>query len=763
MRAAVAGCRKPAAGSRKRTRPGDPRTLAPGMLRGLGRRWRAVRARDPCDYLALMIRSPRPWVLALGAALALPLGSAAQPLPVDTSQTGWNAPRALDLIRQAQQRRTQSLQDTALLSYRADARAYVYFYLDRRDTGQRNLVKTDQVALEVLWRAPNLAKQRIVGWRNQKSMPTNIHYHIDHLAVVMENFGDEIRIGDGDEVSDVPHPAAPGAEVYYDYRLSDSLSLGLPGAGEPVRVYELQVRPKDFARPAFVGALFVDRREGALVRLDFTFTPASYRDRRLDYVNISLDNGLWKGRFWLPNEQRLEVRRQIPELDIPAGSVIRGSLRVSNYRFNEPLDPVEFAGRPVVLAPEPQRRAFPFEQGIHEELRAEGIGPAVELAEIRRQAMELARNRALSGLSQGLRLRLPAASDVLRYNRSEGAVLGLGVGRPLTPTLNARLHGGWAFGARHAHGKAELRWQRGPLRLGLSGYANQPRDVGVGPVASGAANTLAAFFAGRDYSDLYFAHGAALSARLALSPDWEAFGSLAYEDHDQAERLSGFSVFEGGDSFRGLQPIHDGFFTLGSLGVRRTPTLGLAGWWRGGLWVDGVLPDYSVELGMPGGGLPRPPSVEGRAARLQAELGWGRRWTAGATELELHARGGVTSDQVPLQQTFFLGGRGTVPGFSFREWAGNRYLFGGATLTTDLGSPWMRGRLHANAGAARLYGGNPLRDAPAFRLRGGDGASLGAGVGLVNDLLYLDVHRGLGAGGLWEIVVETSRGFWDFL
>ena len=33
-------------------------------------------------------------------------------------------------------------------------------------------------------------------------------------------------------------------------------------AGEPVRVYKLQVRPRDPARPAFVGAMFVDRRGG---------------------------------------------------------------------------------------------------------------------------------------------------------------------------------------------------------------------------------------------------------------------------------------------------------------------------------------------------------------------------------------------------------------------------------------------------------------------------------------------------------------------
>ena len=111
-----------------------------------------------------------------------------------------------------------------MVNFQADARLYVYFYLDRPDTGERNLVKTDQLALEVLWASPDRVKQRIVGWRDEKSLPTNINYHLDHLTVVLENFGDEIRLGDGDEVRGVPHPAAAGAEAVYDYRLADSLT-----------------------------------------------------------------------------------------------------------------------------------------------------------------------------------------------------------------------------------------------------------------------------------------------------------------------------------------------------------------------------------------------------------------------------------------------------------------------------------------------------------------------------------------------------------
>ncbi|HET8655191.1 MAG TPA: hypothetical protein VFL93_06730, partial [Longimicrobiaceae bacterium] len=355
-------------------------------------------------------------VTALCLGIAAPLLAQA-PAPADS---GWNGPHALELIERAQMRRSGAIAaDTGLVDYQAEARVFVYFYIDRTDTGQRNLVKTDQLALQLFWHAPDEVQQRIVGWRDEKSLPTNIHYHLDHLTVVMENFADVIRIGDGDEVRDVLHPAAPGAANFYDYRLADSLTLRLPGAPEPVRVYEVQVRPKDPSRPGFVGSIFVDRRAGDIVRMNFTFTSAAYVDPSLDYIDLSLDNGLWQGRYWLPNEQRVEIRRRIPELDIPAGSVIRATMRVSDYRFNQPLPPGTFVGPRVVAVPQKQREAFPFEEGIHAEVREEGIGPSVELADVQRMARELVRERALQKVS-GLRLGMPSASDLLRYDRAEG-------------------------------------------------------------------------------------------------------------------------------------------------------------------------------------------------------------------------------------------------------------------------------------------------------------------------------------------------------
>ncbi len=495
----------------------------------------------------------------------------------------WNGARALELIGRAQERRADTQADTGLASYRADARGHVYFFLDRQDTGDRTLVKTDQVALEVFWQAPASSKQRIVGWRDQKTLPTTINYHIDHLAVVQDNFGDQIRLGDGDEVRDVPHPAGPGAREIYEYRLADSTVIQLPGAAEPVRVYQVQVRPRDASRPAFVGSVFVEQRRGDLVRMDFTFTPSAYVDRQLDYINVSLDNGLWKGRFWLPNQQRIEIRRQLPELDFPAGGVIRGTMRIGGYQFNQNFPPALFAGAPVVLAPRAARQAFQFERGIHEELREEGgIDPQPDLEAIRRQAAELARARVLSGLPR-TRLNIGAASDVFRYNRAEGAVLSAGASFRPAEAWRVGARAGWAFGAGHPLGELEVERRTGTGLLSASLYGNQPRDVGVGPVASGVINTLAGLTAGRDYTDLFYASGVELGTRDGLTGTRQIWVSGRVEAQRSAQLEVASGLF--GTGFREVRPIDDGTMIGGALGLRREAPTGAARSW-GAKWVS---------------------------------------------------------------------------------------------------------------------------------------------------------------------------------
>ena len=296
------------------------------------------------------------WGLTATTLLLLPwfvLGLEAQ------SGDGWNGSRALELVEQARGLRQATAIDSAFQAYEADARGYVYFFLDRPDSDERNLVKTDQIALKLFWRAPDETKQRVIGLRDEKKLPTNIRYHLDHLTVVQDDFGDLIRLGDGDEVAAVTHPVARGAERVYDFRLADSLTISLPGPTPDIRVYEVEIRPKDPDASGVIGSIFLQRGSGAIIRMNFTFTPASYVDRNLDYIRISMDNSVWDGRYWLPYRQEVELRRELPVIDFLAGSVIRGRFEIRDYQFNPPLGDHIFSGGPRLVGSSSCSRELP--------------------------------------------------------------------------------------------------------------------------------------------------------------------------------------------------------------------------------------------------------------------------------------------------------------------------------------------------------------------------------------------------------------------
>src|SRR6185312_11615794 len=176
-------------------------------------------------------------------------------------------PRTRALVERATDRRAQQLADTGLVDYKATAHGYVTFLAQFGEGFPEppKIVKADELGLEVYWRAPNLSKQRIMGRRDTLLLPTDIAYHRDHLGIVQNNFPDIIRLGEGDEVRDVPHPLSPAGLREYDYALHDSLQILL--GPKVLGVYEVLVRPKNDRLPRAVGAVYIDRESGDVVRM----------------------------------------------------------------------------------------------------------------------------------------------------------------------------------------------------------------------------------------------------------------------------------------------------------------------------------------------------------------------------------------------------------------------------------------------------------------------------------------------------------------
>src|SRR5688500_16755605 len=400
------------------------------------------------------------------------------PSPV-VAQT-WNDPRTLALVARATERRAQQLADTGLVDYKASARGYLTFLaqLGEGFPDPPKIVKADELALEVYWRAPDLSKQRIVGRRDTLLLPTDISYHRDHLGIVQNNFPSIIRLGDGDEVSDVPHPLSTRGAGAYDFAITDSLRVR--HSNRSVDAYRVSVRPRDDREARVIGAVFIDRETGEVLRMAFSFTRAAFLDKQLENISIVLENALIDGRFWLPSRQEIEIVRTGSWLDYPARGIIRGRWEVSDYLVNQGIPAVFFRGPEIVVAPRAVLDDRVWSGRILDSLPADVRASTDEtIRAVEDQARALVRAEALARVRR-TSLSARAISDFVRFNRVEGLAVGGGVVR--------RLGSGFAVAGRARWGVDDEE-PKGRLALSVSR-------------ASGASVELSAYREYRDAGDI---------------------------------------------------------------------------------------------------------------------------------------------------------------------------------------------------------------------------------------------------------------------
>src|SRR5688500_11496294 len=105
------------------------------------------------------------------AVAAFLIAVAASPTVMSAQQ--WNDPRALALVRLATDRRAQQLADSGLVDYQATAHGYLAFLIQMGEGFREppQVVKADELALQVYWKSPNRSKQRIVGRRDTTLFP----------------------------------------------------------------------------------------------------------------------------------------------------------------------------------------------------------------------------------------------------------------------------------------------------------------------------------------------------------------------------------------------------------------------------------------------------------------------------------------------------------------------------------------------------------------------------------------------------------------
>lgn len=669
------------------------------------------------------------------------------------AQQTWNDPRTRELVERATERRASQIADTALADYKATAHGYVTFLAQFGEgfPDPPKIVKADELGLEVYWRAPDLSKQRIMGRRDTLLLPTDINYHRDHLGIVQNNFRNIIRIGEGDEVQDVPHPlSATGLEVY-DFAIHDSLQIRL--GPRVLDVYEVKVRPKDDRQPRAVGAVYIDRETGEVVRMAFSFTRAALIDKDLEDVSVVLENALIEGRFWLPRRQEIEIRRTGSWLDYPARGIIRGRWEICCYEVNKGIPASYFAGPEIVMAPPAERaqNPFPFVGHILDSLPPDVRAVTdADVQKVQEEARSLVRAQALAR-SRNFAFSARHVSDIARFNRVEGLALGSGFLQRVGAGFAVAAAGRYGFSDDQFKGRGALEYRTGAGSSLILAGERQYRDVSDEQETSLVRNTIAAQEFGSDYTDTYDVRDVSLSGSLARL-GWRPSFELAYERHEplvvHARPANG--------SFESTIPalsLHESRLTLG---LDRPASLTLGGYELGAHLAVSAIRRASPANSQPGDFL-RPSLM----LDLQKPFG--------SSRLLFHAfaAGVFSGDTLAAQHLVFLGGPTSGPGYDFHEFVGRggvsqriEYRF----LAPFFGIPL--GRFGRAPGTITLAPFATVvwidRSADFKPSRQGWYPSVGLGALTVFDVLRLDVARGLRVGR-WTFSVDIGRDFWSVL
>jgi len=727
--------------------------------------------------LALLLASP----LSAQASASADADKAQASVRRALQRQPWNDSLAVNNVSRAIERRGTQLTDSSLLDYRATARGFLAFLaqLGEDFSDPPRIVQSEELALRVSWWQPGNSAQQLVGRRDTTLMPASVGYYRDRYGVVLDNLPDRIRLGDGFDVADVPHPLAAGADTLYDYQLGESFAMRLPD--RTLMVDEVRFRPRNVDAPRAVGSVYLDRETSAVVRLSLTFTRAAILDRRIETLVVTLENSLVRGRWWLPRRQEVEVARRSTWLDVPVRGIVRGHWDIAGYEVNDGVDGATrllprwssvsrdslsrwaFSGRVVDVLPPDMRLA-----------RDDDVRDAQQRAEAAVRAAALARPMTLAAAGRGV-------SDAIRHTRTEGLALGFGLAHrwPQAITLSGRVRYGVDDGAPKGRLSLDLRPPLGGAPIAELFVERQYRELGTRERA-GVTNSLASLFFGSDYTTPVDVRSVGMHWRPGSSRRWRV--RTAYEQEDAlavvSRPISGsYAPVLPAWPLRGARVDVIVSGRAGTTGeTQRDWSLRLIGSHATGTRaierpVYGVVAVGVPTLDRPTAvNAPREEVVRPLALRLEGDGRYELPMPAGLS-LVASVQGGVTTGRdLPPQWLQFAGGPWSGPGYGFHAFAGRAIASPRLELRVPVPFPSVSlgkyGKAPARAQLAPftqvvLLGG-ASRDPGVAQFTSGVYPAVGLGVLLFYDLLRVDLARGVHQGD-WRFSIDVDRAFWGIL
>ena len=624
------------------------------------------------------------------------------PPPVDSVYSTTRVRRLVERASVANRRVPEGL-----AGYEARVESEMAF-IARQPDGIEQTFTVEQAATTVHWDRSGRFEQRVVGYRSQSVGVTISAVGLFRQAwVVPILYGNRMALLFGQQDSTrrktrgqrrranavvAVHPFAEDRERLYRFSGGDTVVTVKPGRRE-IPIVRVHVEPYgDRLTPettVFRGDIELDEQRAQIVRMRGYFATIGSKSSGLSRLVASqveaiayleLENGEFEGRYWLPTYQRIEAQAAIALLGDQ-----RAVFRVISRFRNMTVDGL---GSAVATSSDsvPGGRTD-ADSHVSHEARSVDTGDSLRVTKHRltfapRDSIDrFADWRRDIGESTGsdraddfldiapdpwrptgspiVRLRFQEPTDLFHYNRIEGAYTGVAGEvklRDRLPGVIARGNVGWAWAEQTVRGRVSLERQTGSwwpyVRAGRSlDVTNDFRE----PFDSGS--TLGALFSVDDYD--YVDRRSAmvgltkyLNRRRDVRVRVEA--GIGSDRYVAAQREHG--PFTPGDSgFRFNRGVDDGRYSIASMKVE-------------------FHPDVNAAFVRPGiGALLQADAATGDLAWRRAELRLIARRMLGPLIYAARADAGVVvGDSIPPQQLFELGENQNLPGYGYKEFAGNQ-------------------------------------------------------------------------------------------
>ena len=568
-----------------------------------------------------------------------------------------------------------------LRGYRARLESELSFII--RDTlGREQATQIEQIASDARWSRSGTYAVHVLGYRTQSlgapfsalsfvngwTMPTLYGNRLDLGIEPVSN--NQRRAPRGRDTIHAVHPLATDRDQYYRYGGGDTVAVLRTAAGTVpiVRVHAEPLPDTTIRIAVFEGDLDFDATRHALVRMRGRFLVAGRKpsvrrslfERLPGFTAVAyaeLVNAQLEGSYWLPTFQRAEFQ---------ASAAIFGDSRsvfrlVSRFR-DYALERDSLTGADSLVAGGRARRAtLSFAPGDSLASYGDWTQPlgamTVELSA--NDFDDVAPPSWRPGGPPRLHLYPRKFGDVLRYDRVEGFYTGASATmefRDAAPGLSLRALGGYAWAERTARGGATATLVRGNTWLALRGERELALTNDFTLPYQGPSS-LSALFASSDDGDYVDRRLASLTLTQALGSIDAGLLSVEARVADDRAVPSALAhgTFNSSRTFRPNRGVVEGTYVRSAVTAELHPNVS----------GDFLQPGVGARL--------RLEAAAGELTWQRAELAVAARRTWRTLLFAAHGEAGVVlGGAMPPQTLFELGGAEGLPGYGYKEFAGDR-------------------------------------------------------------------------------------------